>query len=59
MQVLQYFWDAVWCWLRCSSGSAVRGAGVLALAHVSLSGVYVFVFVFVTEPFERIPRSAV
>ena len=40
MQVLQYFWDAVWCWLRCSSGSAVRGAGVLSLAHVALSGVY-------------------
>ena len=40
MQVLQYFWDAVWCWLRCSSGGGVRGAGVLSLAHVALSGVY-------------------
>ena len=31
VQVLQYFWDAVWCWMRCSSGSAVRGAGVITI----------------------------
>ena len=28
------------CWLRCSSGSAARGAGVQSLAHFSLFGVY-------------------
>ena len=44
------------CWLRCSSGSDARGAGVQALTRVWLSWVYAGVIIFKLNPFQSLPN---